>query len=397
MPKLTARKVESLKDAGMYGDGEGLYLRIGPNGAKSWILRTRIQGRFTDSGKPLRWEGGLGSQATITLLEARDKARELRKVAKAGGDPAATKNKLQLTFKDAAQRVFDGLKPTWKNPRHAVLWWASMENHVFPRLENRQIDTLGTADVLAVLSPVWTEKHDTARRLRQRIAAVFDWAKGAGHYPHENPVNGLKKALPPVKRRATHMAALDWRDVPEFMSGLAQREGMSARTLEFLILTATRSGEARGAMWSEIEGDVWTIPADRMKRGLEHRIPLSDAVKNVLEKVRGLNSEMVFPSNQLGRDGKGRLQSVMVFKALQIRMKREGFTVHGFRSSFRDWASESAKADREVAEAALSHATGNEVERAYARSDLFERRKVLMDAWAQYCTGATGQVVRMVR
>jgi integrase len=397
MPKLTVRKVESLKDAGMYGDGEGLYLRIGPNGAKSWILRTRIQGRFTDSGKPLRWEGGLGSQATITLLEARDKARELRKVAKAGGDPAVAKNKLQLTFKDAAQRVFDGLKPTWKNPRHAVLWWASMENHVFPRLENRQIGTLGTADVLAVLSPVWTEKHDTARRLRQRIAAVFDWAKVAGHYPHENPVNGLKKALPPVKRRATHMAALDWRDVPEFMSGLAQREGMSARTLEFLILTATRSGEARGAMWSEIEGDVWTIPADRMKRGLEHRIPLSDAVKNVLEKVRGLNSEMVFPSNQLGRNGKGRLQSVMVFKALQIRMKREGFTVHGFRSSFRDWASESAKADREVAEAALSHATGNEVERAYARSDLFERRKVLMDAWAQYCTGATGQVVRMVR
>jgi integrase len=272
-----------------------------------------------------------------------------------------------------------------------------MENHVFPRLENRQIDTLGTADVLAVLSPVWTEKHDTARRLRQRIAAVFDWAKGAGHYPHENPVNGLKKALPPVKRRATHMAAMDWRDVPEFMSGLAQREGMSARTLEFLILTATRSGEARGAMWSEIEGDVWTIPADRMKRGLEHRIPLSEAALAVLKKVRGLNSEMVFPSNQLSKDGKARIQSVMVFKSLQIRMKREGFTVHGFRSSFRDWASESAKADREVAEAALSHATGNEVERAYARSDLIERRKVLMEAWSQYCTGATGQVVRMVR
>lgn len=395
MPNLTTRKVEALRATGMYGDGEGLYLRVGPTGAKSWILRTRIQGRYTDSGKPLRWEGGLGSVSTVTLAEARDKARELRKVAKDGGDPAAAKNNVQLTFKEAAQRVFDGLKPTWRNPRHGDIWWASLENHVFPRLGKRQIDTLGTADVLAVLSPIWTETYDTALRVRQRMSSIFDWAKGAGLYPHENPVNGIKKALPPVKRRRTHMAAMPWQDVPAFMDELREREGMSARALEFIILTATRSGEARGARWSEIDGDTWTIPADRMKRGIEHRIPLSDAARKILESVRGSNSELVFPSNQLDRNGAARIQSVMVFKSLQKRMKREGFTVHGFRSSFRDWASESAKADRTVAEAALSHASGNEVEQAYARSDLFERRRGLMDAWALYCVGKSGNIVRL--
>jgi integrase len=393
MPKLTTRRVDTLKDAGMYGDGEGLYLRVGPNGAKSWILRTRVQGRYTDSGKPLRWEGGLGSLATITLAEARDKARELRKVAKAGGDPAVTKNKIHLTFKDAARRVFDGLKPTLRNPRHGKIWWASLENHVFPHIGNRQIETLGTADVLAVLSPIWTETHDTALRVRQRMAAIFDWSKGAGQYPHENPLNGIKKALPPVKIRRTHMVALPWQDVPAFMAELGQREGMSARTLEFLILTAARSGEARGAQWSEIDDGIWTIPAERMKRGIVHRVPLSESAKNVLERVRGGSAEIVFPSNQLDANGGVRVQSVMVFKSLQIRMKRRGFTVQGFRSSFRDWASDSAHADRAVAEAALSHAVGGETEQSYARSDLFERRIELMEAWARHCFSETNRAV----
>jgi integrase len=396
MPKLTARKIENLKERGMYGDGEGLYLRVGPTGAKSWILRTRIQGRFTDMGRPLRWEGGLGSFDVVTLAEARDKARALRKVAKEGGDPALIKKRQAMTFENAARTVFDGLSPTWKNPRHAKIWWASLENHALPQLGNRYIDTIGAADVLAVLSPIWTEKHDTALRVRQRIASVFDWAKAAGYYPRENPLNGLSKALPPMKRKRSHMAALDWREVPAFMAELAKREGVSARTLEFLILTATRSGEARGARWSEIKGSVWTIPAERMKRGIEHRIPLSEAALGVLERVEGLSDDLVFPSIQIGEGGKVKQQSVMVFKSLLLRMKRDGFTVHGFRSSFRDWASESARADREVAEAALSHATGNEVERAYARSDLFERRIALMDSWARHCVGDSGTVVRMI-
>jgi len=248
-----------------------------------------------------------------------------------------------------------------------------------------------------VLSPIWIEKHETAKRLRQRISTIFDWAKGAGHYPHENPVNGLKKALPLVKRRPEHMAAMLWRDVPDFMAELATREGVSARTLEFIILTAARSGEARGARWSEIEGSVWTVPGERMKRGVLHRVPLSAEALAVMERVRGLDNDLIFPSVQRGPKGEAKGQSVMVFKALLKRMHRSGFTVHGFRSTFRDWCSESARTERELAEAALSHATGNEVERAYARSDLFERRRTLMDAWGRYATGKAGEVVEMVR
>lgn len=231
------------------------------------------------------------------------------------------------------------------------------------------------------------------------MSTIFDWAKGAGHYPHENPVNGIKKALPTVKRRAEHMTALDWRDIPGFMEDLAEREGVSARTLEFLILTASRSGEARGARWSEIDLDArdWIVPGERMKRGVAHRVPLSEAAMAVLERVRSLDADLVFPSVQRGEKGEARPQSVMVFKALMKRMGREGITVHGMRSSFRDWCSESAHADREVAEAALSHATGNEVERAYARSDLFERRRALMDAWSRFATGRNGKITELVR
>jgi integrase len=237
---------------------------------------------------------------------------------------------------------------------------------------------------LGVLSPIWTEKHETAKRLKQRLGAIFDWAKGAGHYPHENPINGLKKALPSVKRRPEHMSTLGWQRVPEFMVELQNRDGVSARTLEFIILTASRSGEARGARWAEISDGIWTVPAGRMKRGLEHRVPLSHQATHVLEKVRDLDSDLVFPSRSPAKDGSAREQSDMVFKALLKRMGKEGFTVHGFRSAFRDWCSEVLEAPREVAEAALSHALGSSVERAYARSDLLERRVLVMQEWADY-------------
>lgn len=209
----------------------------------------------------------------------------------------------------------------------------------------------------------------------------------------------MKKALPTVKQRPEHLAAMTWRDLPAFMEDLSGREVVSARTLEFLILTATRSGEARGARWSEIDLDAreWLIPAVRMKRGVPHHVPLSPAAVEVLNRVRGLDADLVFPRVQRDRSDVARPQSVMVFKALLKRMGAEGFTVHGFRSTFRDWCSESAHADREVAEAALSHATGNEVERAYARSDLFERRRALMEAWGRFATGGTGEVVDLVR
>lgn len=389
MPALTARKIETIKEAGTYVDGGGLMLRVTKSGAKSWILRTVVHGRRRDLG--------LGPCSLVSLAEARETARLYRKIAREGGDPDTLRKREHITFRDAAGRVHKNLLPTWRNAKHADTWLATVTTHAFPAFGDRPIEKVGTADILKILTPIWTQKHETAKRLRQRLATIFDWAKGAGHYPHENPVNGLKKALPVVKAKAEHMAAMPWRDLPVFMSDLAGRDGISARTLEFLILTASRSNEARGARWAEIAGNVWTVPADRMKRGVAHRVPLSDEALAILEKVRGLDPEYIFPSAVGGPAGKGRPQSVMVFKALFKRMDREGFTTHGFRSCFRDWCSESAKADREVAEAALAHTTGNAVEQAYARSDLFDRRRSLMDAWAQYAAGKTGDVVRMVR
>lgn len=389
MPNLTARKINSLKQPGMYGDGDGLYLRIGPTGAKSWILRTVVHSK--------RRELGLGSASLIPLAEARETARDLRKVARAGGDPDTIRKRSILTFEEATMQVYENLLPTWRSEGHAKRWLSAIKRYAFPHFGNRPIETIGASDILFALSPIWTEKNDTAKRVKQRLAAIFDWAKGAGHYPHENPVNGLMKALPTVKTRAVHMASLPWQSLPDFMSALAERQGVSARTLEFLILTATRSGEARGTRWSEVSGAEWCIPAERMKSGLPHRIPLSDEALAVLEKVRGLDEELVFPSQKRNPNGTSRPQSDVVFKALMKRMKVEGITTHGFRSTFRDWCGESARADREVAEAALAHSFGGKVERAYARSDLFERRRTLMNAWALYATGKTGEVVQMVR
>ena len=277
MPKLTARKVETVRERGMHGDGAGLYLRVGPTGAKSWIVRTRIAGRVTASGAPLRWEGGLGSCTLVSLAEARDLAREVRRIARAGGDPSTARKAEALTFREASRRVHEALKPTWRSEKHGRLWWDAMENHVLPKLGARPIAALTSADVLEVLGPLWTGKHETASRLRQRIAAVFDWAKGAGHCPHENPVNGLRKVLPAVKRRADDMDAMPWEDVPAFMEALGEREGVSARTLEFVILVAARSNEARGARWDEfdLKAGLWVVPGERMKGGVPHRVPLA--------------------------------------------------------------------------------------------------------------------------
>ncbi|MGC9420146.1 MAG: tyrosine-type recombinase/integrase, partial [Rhodovulum sp.] len=391
VPKLTTKKVENLRQPGFYGDGEGLYLKVGSGGARSWILRTVVHGRRRDLG--------LGAASLVSLAEARTKARAYRKIAREGGDPDTIRKRESLTFEEAAARVHAQLLPTWKNRKHAETWLATVENYANPKFGKRPLHTIGSADILSVLSPIWTDKHETARRLKQRLSTIFDWAKGAGHYPHENPVAGLTKALPAVKRKAVHMAAMPWRELPAFMAQLAAREAVSARCLEFLILTALRSGEVRGAEWSEFDLDeaVWLVPDARMKRGLPHRVPLSPEALAVLQKVRGLDPDCVFPSPKRGKDHKAQPLSVMAFKPLLGRMGADGFTVHGFRSTFRDWCSESAHADREVAETALSHATGNEVERAYARSDLFDRRRALMKAWGRFATGGSGEFVELVR
>lgn len=259
---------------------------------------------------------------------------------------------------------------------------------------SKPIELVTTADCLSILSPIWTEKHESAKRLKQRLATIFDWAKGAGHYPHENPINGIKKALPAVKRRPQHLAALPWRDLPEFMAALRAREGISARALEFAILTAARSGEARGARWGEVKADVWEVPAERMKGGVSHRVPLSDAARRVLDAVDGLGGELVFPSPN--PSGGERQLSDVALKNMLRRMGYSEITVHGFRSTFRDWVSDCEVAGREVAEAALAHSAGSEVERAYARSDLFERRSSLMDSWGGFCRSEEPSATRGV-
>ena len=305
-----------------------------------------------------------------------------------------------MTFERAAKMVHAKLLPSWRNKKHAETWIGSIELHANPKIGRKAIEKIGRDDVLKVLSPIWTEKIETAKRLKQRLELIFDWASGEGHYPHPNPVRGLRLALPKVAAADNHLAAMPWRDLPAFWTELSERDGMSAYCLRFAILTAARSGEARGARWSEIdwEGKIWNLPAERMKRNKPHRVPLAPAAIEILEMARGLDAEFCFPSPQKAKTGGGKPMSDMAFKLLYNRMEVSGFTSHGFRSTFRDWCSESAKADPELAEAALSHATGNAVTRAYARSDLFDRRRDLMEAWGRFVTGETaGAIVQMVR
>lgn len=390
MGKLTHKGVQSLSKPGMHGDGDGLWLRVSQTGSKSWILRTAVHGR--------RKEFGLGSLKWVSLAEAREAARELRKVARQGGSPETMRMRQNLTLRDAAQRVHAAQLPTWKNRKHAAAWLQSLETYVLASLGDRAIETIGSAEILQVMGPIWTSKPETARRVLQRLHQIFDWAKTAGYYGAENPAAGVKRALPKVDRTQKHMAALPWQEMPAFFAKLDALEATAARMVQFAILTAARSGEARGAVWDEISQEAWIIPADRMKRNREHRVPLSDAALGVLDRVRCLHLELVFPSPQR-RTGEAsdKILSENAGSALLKRMGYEGITLHGFRSTFRDWCAESAHADREVAEAALSHATGNAVEQAYARSDLFDRRKELMAAWARYCIGETGSVVELVR
>lgn len=301
-------------------------------------------------------------------------------VARDGGNPLARRDRGQMTFEQAAGKVYELSLPTWKSERHGRLWLRSLELHAFPHFGDRPISKLGSQDVLGALSPIWSTKPSTAKRIRQRIQSVFDWAKGAGYFEGENPVFALRMALPKSEYRVRHHPAMDWREVPELMAQLAMREGTSALCLRFIILTALRSSEARGIRWCEIDGDVLTVPADRMKSKRPHRVPLAGPTIEILRESSGLHDELVFP-NQSGRP-----LSVMAFKSLFQRMGLNHVTTHGFRSTFRDWCSESACAPRELAEAALSHQFGTAIERAYARSDLFQRRSDLMSKWSEYAT-----------
>lgn len=373
---LTARRVATITDPGMHHDNDGLYLRVGKNGGRSWILRTVVFGRRRDLG--------LGSAKLVTLAEAREKAHDMRRIARSGGNPLSARTRDCTTFEVAAQRAFEVQKSKWSSPRHEMNWWKSIEQYALPELGDLPLDQIQTKDVHRVLEPIWTTKYDTARKVRQRISLIFDWAKGAGYYHKENPLNGISKALPPVRRKVTHHPAMKWQDLPDFMRELSKRNGVSARLMEFAILTCVRSGEARGAKWDEIHGDVWVVPPERMKNRQEHRVPLSKECLRVLSKVEGLGQCLIFPSPQPASYKSEKIMSDQVFNALMKRMGVSGVTMHGFRSTFKEWCNEAEQVDWDLSEKAIAHIVGSETERAYARSDLFDRRRPLMQAWSDF-------------
>ena len=378
---LSARKVESA-EAGKHGDGRGLFLLVKPTGARSWVLRYQINGRRRDLG--------LGAYPEVTLAYARDKALEARRLIMEGIDPISDRKKTKfLTFMDAASALIESKRSGWKNAKHAAQWPATLNTYAMPKLGDLDVKVIETADVIAVLKPIWNEKPETASRLRQRIEAVLDYAAAMGVRRGDNPARWrghLDHLLPkPSKVRAVkHHAAMAYSDVPAFMASLALREGVSARALAFTILTAARSGEAREMRWAEIDpvNRMWIIPAERMKAGKEHRVPLSDAALKLMGE-RGDDSNLVF-----GSDAKaGKPISDMSMTAVLRRMKLNGVTVHGFRSSFRDWAGETTAFPREVIEAALAHRLKDKAEAAYARGDLLDKRRELMAAWGSFIGG----------
>ncbi|WP_051489577.1 tyrosine-type recombinase/integrase [Roseivivax halodurans] len=386
MGKLTARKVATLKTPGFYGDGGCLYLAVGEGNSKSWVLRTVVHSKRRDYG--------LGSVQLVSLAEARELAVELRKVARKGGDPAQHLKRETLTFEEATRRFHAELSKSFRSEGHSQRWISGMEQHAFPKLKDRPLETITNSDILAVLSVIWVSKHDTAKRIKQRLASMFNWAIHAGHYSQTNPVTGIESALPSIKYKAEHMAALDWRKMPEFMAELSRRQGNAARCLEYIIFTLARSSEAREAQWKEIVDVIWFVPPQRMKSGVLHRVPLSPGAMKVLEQMEGLGQDLIFPSAHAG-PGVEKPLSDTVFKSLMDRMKYFDLTTHGFRSTFRDWCSEYAKVEREVAEAALAHAFGDKVERSYARSDLFERRGEVMEKWSRFLLGEEAKVVKL--
>jgi integrase len=381
---LTAAFVSKTQKTGRHfdGGGLGLHLLVKPSGSRSWVQRVKIHGKRRDLG--------LGSPPVVTLAEARETALENMRIVKRGGDPLAERRKANriLTFEEAARRVVVELTPTWKDQRkEATAFISSLERHVFPRIGQMQINKIGSADVRAVMLAAREKVPFVAAKLSYRISAVFKWAV-AEQMRDDNPSGALN--LPKMRSTGGHFSSLPY---PEVAHCIDTVRGSGARSatklaLEFLILTAARSGEVRAATWDEIKGDVWRVPEERTKTGREHAVPLSPRALTILEEAKQLGGELIFPSPR------GMVLSDMTLSKL---VRELGFdaTVHGFRSSFRTWAQEQTNAPREVAEAALAHISGDKVERAYARSDFFDKRRKLMEQWASYLDVKRGEVVRL--
>lgn len=380
--KLTKKRVETL-GAGRHGDGNGLYLVVDPSGARRWIVRVVVKGQKNRWGGPLRTDFGLGSASLVTLNEARERALEYRRMARQGLNPRFNASSEVPSFAEFAQQVHIERLPTWKNAKHGQQWINTLRDYAFPKIGRMPIDSIGQPEVMMCLAPIWTDKHETAKRLAQRIKVVLDVARSKGFREGENPVTAIKEAgaLPNVKAKPKHHKALSWKEMPAFYAKLVERDEVAALALRFTCLSAARSGEVLGMRWAEVDMDngLWTCPAERMKVGVAHRVPLTDEMLAILDALRPFGSEVVF-------QGQRRHQplSNMAMAMLLRRMGVTGITVHGFRSTFRDWAAEVAEAPREVAEKCLAHTVGGDVERAYARSDLLEQRRALMRNWSQF-------------
>ncbi len=380
---LTAVKVRQVTEPGRYADGNGLYLVVDPSGAKRWLSRIVVQGRRRDIG--------LGSARLVGLAEARDRALELRKVARDGGDPLAERVRQQSaapTFAEAVERVHGEQAPSWKNPKHAAQWVTTLRTYANPHFGSKRVNLVETPDVLRALSPIWLTKPETARRVRQRIHTVLDWAQASGYRIGENPVAGVTRGLPRQANSREHHAAMPFADVPGFIAALrASNEGAITKlAFEFLIHTASRTSEVLNAAWTEVneaEG-LWIVPAARMKATREHRVPLTAATVQIIEQARAFTQDSPYLFS--GRSAGKPLSNMALLMALR-RMKVET-TAHGFRSSFRDWAAETTNIPREVAEMALAHTVGNKVEAAYRRGDLLAKRRELMELWSRFITGA---------
>lgn len=389
MPKvakgLSAKQVEKAKTPGMFADGHGLYLQVKPTGARSWIFRyTAPDGR--------RREMGLGSADLLSLAEARNLALSLRKdVVLRGIDPLEARRVQEvaaavdaMTFRRCALDYITTMAPQWSNQKSEAQWTSSLSAYAFPIIGDMPVSDVDTAAVLRVVEPLWTEKTETASRVRGRIESILDYGRVKGYRSGDNPARwkGNLELILPAKAAVApveHHTSLAYDDMPAFWSKLRGQPGTGARALELCILTATRSGEVIGARWDEIDldGAVWVIPGERMKARQEHRVPLSPAAVDLL---RGLDrdSDYCFPGQ--GRDGP---ISGMTMTAVLRRMKVEA-TAHGFRSTFRTWAAEKTDFQHEVCEAALAHTQGDKVVAAYQRGDLFAKRRALMDDWAGF-------------
>jgi integrase len=388
--KLTALKVEKTTRPGLYNDGGGLYLRVAPRGSKGWIFRYKINGRTRDMG--------LGSVDTFGLKQARERARRCRELQYDGIDPIeerrARRREAQLnsakamTFRECAEAYIAAHQASWSHPKHAAQWPSTMTRFVYPVFGKLSVQAVDTGLVLKVIEPLWTVKTETASRVRGRIEAVLDWAEARGYRQGENPARWrghLENLLPSKSRvvRVEHYQALPYIQIGTFMTELRAQKGIAARALEFVILTAARTSEAIGATWDEIDFEqrAWTIPAARMKAGKPHRVALSADAFAIIEIMQGVKSgDFVFPGSKSDRP-----LSNMSLLMLLRRMGHDELTVHGFRSSFADWAAERTAFPDEVRQMALAHTVSDKVEAAYRRGDLFEKRRQLGQAWAAFC------------